>query len=143
MKIMTRQEVLALFPSLVLPESVSSAFAAAGIMTKNVTVDKASNVTVTYAWQMETFAGMPDGVLTALYAEARHFVTDYDERKRYLAEEKGEASPLHLTEVSAMYELQRTLHLFPPPIQLTTKDTLEKYATAFARHFLYQWRRYQ
>ena len=143
MTIMTRQDALALLQQRVVPDVVREKFVDAGILDKTVTTDSSGNPTTSYAWKMDTFDGVPDDVVRVLYAEIKRFSIDYAERERYVNQDESEKETLPVQEYTWRYEMMRELHISPPPVELTTKDTLQAYALAFARHFIYQWRRYQ
>ncbi|MCI5567352.1 MAG: hypothetical protein MR375_05745 [Veillonellaceae bacterium] len=146
MKILSRADALKLLPSVDVPEDVCKKFADAGIMTKVVTTDDDGETTVTYPWQMETFDGVPDEVITTLYTELRNFVADYAERVAYKDLDESEKEKLTIAEYTELYERKGEWKPerkdVAPPIELTTEDVLAIFAAAFARRFIYQWRRY-
>lgn len=147
MKKLSRADALKLLPGVEVPEDVAKRFAEVGVMTKTVTTDADDVTTVTYSWNMETFARVPDEVITTLYTELRNFVADYAERVAYKDLDESEKEKLTITEYTELYE--RKGEWKPerkdaaPPIELTTEDVLATFAAAFARRFIYQWRRYQ
>ena len=147
MKILSRADALKLLPSVDVPEDVCKKFADAGIMKKVVTTDDDGETTVTYPWQMETFDGVPDEVITTLYTELRNFVADYAERVAYKDLDESEKEKLTIAEYTELYERKGEWKPerkdVAPPIELTTEDVLAIFAAAFARRFIYQWRRYQ
>lgn len=147
MKILSRADALKLLPSVDVPEDVCKKFADADIMTKVVTTDDDGETTVTYPWQMETFDGVPDEVITTLYTELRNFVADYAERVAYKDLDESEKEKLTIAEYTELYERKGEWKPerkdVAPPIELTTEDVLAIFAAAFARRFIYQWRRYQ
>lgn len=143
MKKLSRADALKLLPVVEVPEDVAKRFAEAGIMTKTVTTDADDVTTVTYSWNMETFASVPDDVLTTLYTELRNFILDDTEREKYLDLDESRKKELSVSQATALYEMQRELRSEPPVLEITTKDMLEIFASSFARRFIYQWRRYQ
>ena len=143
MKKLSRADALKLLPGVEVPENVAKRFAEAGIMTKVVATDALGNTTVTYPWQMGTFASVPDEVLTTLYTELRNFVLDYAEREKYIDLDESQKKKFSVSQATALYEMQRELLGEPPRREITTKDMLDIFASSFARRFIYQWRRYQ
>ena len=143
MKKLSRADALKLLPGVEVPEDVAKQIAEDGVMMKTVTTDANNVTTVTYSWNMETFASVPDEVLTTLYTELRNFVLDYAEREKYLELDESQKEELSIQQYTELYEMKWKLYGEPPALEVTTKEMLDAFAASLARRFIYQWRRYQ